>query len=65
MFLERNPGYGKMFGKIDLQMVDMGIAMCHLALTAREYGKEIMWNKDNVDPNVDGMEYVISAKLLS
>ncbi len=47
--LQRTPGYGKgsvlnrMFRVADLQRADMGIAMCHFELQARELGLEGRW----------------------
>jgi hypothetical protein len=47
-YLQRSPGYRerrtvKLFTNSDLQRVDMGIAMCHFELTARELGLEGRW----------------------
>ena len=47
-YLQRTPGYRKrrlvkLFTTSDLQRVDMGIAMCHFELTARELGLEGRW----------------------
>lgn len=64
-FLHRTPGYDKVSepvsGGSDLQRVDMGIAMCHFELTARELGLEGCWS---VEPEADGeaeqAEYVVS-----
>ena len=64
-FLQRTPGYGKVSepvsGGSDLQRVDMGIAMCHFELTAKEMGLEGRWT---VDPEAAGRpepaEYVVS-----
>ena len=47
-YLQRTPGYaavgvGKLVGIADLQRVDVGIAMCHLALTAAELGLAGQW----------------------
>jgi len=60
LFLQRTSGYDRMFGGIDLQSVDAGIAMCHLELVSREVGLEGGWQK--VDPELDGWsaEYVAS-----
>ena len=49
LFLRRTPGYQKgttlfrMFQMADLQRVDMGIAMCHFELEAREHGLGGRW----------------------
>jgi hypothetical protein len=44
MFLQRTRNYPKPFGT-DIQMVDVGIAMCHFELTCRESGIEGLWKK--------------------
>ena len=62
--LQRTKGYGKgspVFRALriaDLQRVDLGIAMCHFALVARESGLDGGWVVD--DPGLDlpaGVEY--------
>jgi nitroreductase len=35
LYLVRTPGYARMLKAADLQLVDMGIAMCHFALAAK------------------------------
>jgi len=47
-YLQRTPGYGnslafRLLGLADLQRVDMGIAMCHFALTAAQHGAQGKW----------------------
>jgi hypothetical protein len=45
-YLQRSPGYrgtARLGGVPDLQRADMGIAMCHWELTAREAGLEGRW----------------------
>ena len=64
-FLARTKGYGKgtllfsVLGLADLQRVDMGIAMCHFALAAREAGQAGGWVIE--DPGIaapdTGVEY--------
>ena len=66
--LARTPGYGKgslLFSLLrltDLQRVDLGIAMCHFELTARELGLAGRWVIE--DPNLakpnDRTEYIVS-----
>ena len=60
LYLSRKPGYKKMFGAIDLQMVDMGIAMSHLDLMARKDKHETQWLKEKGAENLYDWEYVIS-----
>ncbi|MBE0410543.1 MAG: nitroreductase [Anaerolineales bacterium] len=55
-YLRRTPGYresslNRLFAKSDLQRIDMGIAMCHFELTAREIGLMGEWVKD--DPGIE------------
>ncbi len=60
-YLERKPGYRKLFSAVDLQMVDMGIALCHFELQAKETGTIIAWKKRNENPQVFDWEYIIST----
>ncbi len=66
-YLQRTKGYGKgtiVFGILhlaDLQRVDMGIAMCHFELTARELGLNGVWVLD--DPKLqipEDTEYTVT-----
>lgn len=67
-FLARTPGYGKgsllfrLLKLADLQRVDLGIAMCHFELAAREAGLAGQWVVREPDiPKPDaGTEYVAS-----
>lgn len=48
IFLQRTSGYagllaGRLLGVEDIQRVDIGIAMCHFELTARELGLQGAW----------------------
>jgi nitroreductase len=69
-FLQRTRGYGKgtvlfrILRLADLQRVDMGIAMCHFELTARELGLNGGWVID--DPKIQlpgGTEYTATWKV--
>ncbi|MBL7067146.1 MAG: nitroreductase family protein [Candidatus Marinimicrobia bacterium] len=42
-YLQRTAGYSRMFPAIDLQLVDIGIAMCHFELSARELQLNGKW----------------------
>ncbi|MBU0711447.1 nitroreductase family protein [bacterium] len=60
-FLQRTPGYGKIFPEIDLQKVDLGIAMCHFEMTAKEMDLRGHWKY--LDPNIslpENSEYIHS-----
>ena len=64
-YLERSPGYygrnKKLFGMHDLQRVDMGIAMCHFQLAAREAGLDGEWLVDNSHVDMEGKrEYIVT-----
>ena len=59
-YLKRTPGYGNIGKDIELQNVDMGIAMCHFELSARELGLKGDWNVNNPQIKSDGMEYIVS-----
>jgi hypothetical protein len=62
-YLQRTPGYGNLIGGISLQNIDMGIAMCHFELSAREMGLSGQWVKQ-ISPEAKtapgGMEYIVS-----
>jgi hypothetical protein len=45
LFLQRTKNYPKMPFGIDMQIIDMGIAMCHFELTCRELAIEGRWQK--------------------
>jgi hypothetical protein len=55
-YLQRTPGYGRgtlmhtVLRLADLQRIDLGIAMCHFELAARELGVEGSWVLD--DPRI-------------
>jgi len=66
-YLERTPRYGKglfsaLVTKADLQRVDMGIAMCHFELAAREAGLAGHWVIEQPAPGAAaaGWEYTAS-----
>jgi hypothetical protein len=66
-YLRRTPGYRedlikRILDLCDLQRLDMGIAMCHFELTARELGLEGEWVVEtDLDTNHDELtEYIVS-----
>ena len=61
-YLERKNGYRNMFGKVDLQMIDMGIAMCHFDLTARQQRLDPFWEMIPGADEIKGWEYVITVR---
>ncbi len=62
-YLKRSKGFGHE-GKLDMQMIDMGIALCHFALSAKECGLNIEFIQANSKVMSDDMEYVASYKIL-
>lgn len=62
-YLQHAPGYAKA-PAIDIQRIDMGIAMCHFELTARELQLEGRWSKEkpaDIHPPKD-CEYIVTWK---
>ncbi|MDP3098138.1 MAG: nitroreductase family protein [Syntrophales bacterium] len=59
-YLKRTPGYKNIVKDIRLQNVDMGIAMCHFELSAKELGLKGDWNVNNPQIKSDDMEYIVS-----
>jgi len=62
IYLQRKPGYKSRFGGVDLQMIDIGIAVCHFDLVCRELGIETLWEISGTHEEIDGWEYTISVK---
>lgn len=59
-YCKRSKGVGG--GDLDMQMVDMGIALCHFALSARECGLDAEFLQE--DPHLaEDMEYVASYRM--
>jgi len=62
-YISRKPGYQKAFRNVDMQMIDMGIAMAHFDLVARENNLNPKWEIPEGNPEFEGCEYVISVLL--
>jgi len=60
-YLVRSKGVGH-GEKLDMQMIDMGIALCHFALTAEELGLQMTFVEEDPNLTTDG-EYIASYKL--
>jgi hypothetical protein len=58
--LRRTPGYDKFTARVDLQRVDMGIAMCHFELAVRELGLAGRWVVANPNLETGNAEYILS-----
>ncbi len=63
-YLKRTPGYKKGSSRVDLQRIDMGIAMSHFELACRELKLKGEWNvgKEGSVASEFG-DYLISWKL--
>lgn len=60
LFLQENKVYNRLLGKIRIQNIDMGIAMCHFELVAREQGLKGSWVVDNYTGKDSGRKYIAS-----
>lgn len=61
-YLRRAKMYTKSSRRIDLQKVDMGIAMCHFELSAKELGLKGNWQKQGNRISSEDKEYIMSWK---
>ena len=61
-YLKRAKMYAESARRIDLQKVDMGIAMCHFELTARELGLKGKWQDQGAPISLEDKEYIMSWK---
>jgi len=61
LFLKCTKGYGGILA-VDIQRIDMGIAMCHFELTARELNIPGQWDSSiSISPMSNaGLEYIVS-----
>ena len=60
LYMRRTPGYDKLSKEIKHQNVDMGIAMCHFALSINELGLHGNWKVNNPQINTGDIEYIAS-----
>lgn len=62
-YLKRSKGFGHE-GKLDMQMIDIGIALCHFAFAAKDTGLDICFvqNDPKLTENTD-VEYIASYAL--
>ena len=58
-FLERSLQY-KMLGIFHLQDIDMGIAMSHFEITAKDQGLAGSWKVDTNAPKEKSLDYIVS-----
>ncbi len=61
-YLQRTKNFGS--GRLDMQKIDLGIALCHFALTAGELGigTELVLAEPDI-PCKDGMEYIATCQV--
>jgi nitroreductase len=60
-YLKRSAGYSQLYKALDLQKLDIGIAMSHFDLTAKELPLPGHWEVEKNAVNaVPGMEYIVS-----
>jgi hypothetical protein len=61
-FLDRDKAYSAMMPHVDLQRIDLGIAMCHFQLSAQESGLAGEWRSEEplVDETPANFEYIVS-----
>ncbi|MDD5476337.1 MAG: nitroreductase family protein [Syntrophales bacterium] len=57
-YLKRTPGYENAVKDIKLQNIDMGIAMCHFALSAGERGLAGIWDVHDPGLEAGDLEYI-------
>ena len=60
LFLKEDKLYNRMLGKVNLQMIDMGIAICHFELASAELGLKGGWSSLKERPHFNGLQYIIS-----
>ncbi len=58
LFLKENKLYNSFLGKIRVQNIDMGIAMCHFELAARERFLPGRWKVDGPAVHWPGLQYI-------
>ena len=59
-YLKRTPGYNKYFKDVDLQKIDMGIAMAHFELACEELNLQGKWEVKNSKLISEDVEYIVS-----
>ncbi len=62
LFLKENKIYNRILGKIRIQNIDMGIAMCHFDVVAREQGLPGKWEVDNPAVDIAGLQHIATWK---
>jgi nitroreductase len=62
LFLKENGIYNRMSGKYRLQYIDMGIAMCHFEVAARELGLPGNWEVNGPVLDIQGLKHIAAWK---
>lgn len=68
LFLKENKIYNRILGKIRIQNIDMGIAMCHFEMAAQEQGLAGYWDVSNsgsspdIPPDTPGLQHIATWK---
>ncbi len=58
LFLRENKIYNRIMGKLRMQNIDMGIAMCHFAMAAWEQNLPGRWKAEPGAPTLPGLQYI-------
>lgn len=61
-YLNEDKKYNNIFKDIKIQNIDMGIAMCHFELAAKELGLNGTWQKNQETSKIEDLKYIISWK---
>ena len=59
-YIARTKGYGRWIPGVDLQRIDIGIAISHLTLAAQELGAQGAWRQAQPAIDAGGREYITS-----
>ena len=62
LYLKENKLYNRMMGKVRLQLVDMGIAMSHFEVAARELNLPGAWHTKQDGPPLAGLQHIACWK---
>lgn len=62
LYLDRTPGYGSNL-PIDIQIVDMGIAMAHISKSIESNNQEQIWKINDPGIKTQSLEYIVSFSL--
>ena len=58
LYLAESPRYNRVLGRIRIQNIDMGIAMCHFQLAAEEIGIKGHWQPPALDRQLSGLHHI-------